>query len=125
MPARRQVTVQIGQLLVKGERAFAPHCQHPNEFPITQANEIGVLAVKLIHQSLGGRTLVLRNLLNESLVVEPMNGFELPILRSEFENQRLAFFHRHTSCLSKLLNQLLCAEVADLYLPRRHPCKTL
>ena len=80
--------VEVFEFLVKRERPIAAHGEQARQFPPAEANQVGVLGVEFVHQSVRWRGLMLRNLLNEGFVVEPMDLLELPILSREFEDQR-------------------------------------
>ena len=82
-PARRQMGIEVRQFLVERERPVAAHGEHPDELLVLQTDEIRVLRVKLVHEPLGGRRLVLRDFLDEGLVVEPVNLLKFPIFGRE------------------------------------------
>ena len=80
--------VEVFEFLVKRERPIAAHGEHARQSPPAEANQVSVLGVEFVHQPVRWRGLMLRNLLNEGFVVEPMDLLELPILSREFEDQR-------------------------------------
>src|SRR6185437_1888838 len=61
------------------------------------ANQVGVFRVKLVHQPVRRRGLVLRDFLDEGFVVQPMNLLELPIFVGGLKRQRLACAHKDLS----------------------------
>ena len=75
--------------MIERERAAAADREHAREFFPGETDQVGVLGVKLVHEPFGRRTLVLRNFLNEGFVVKPVDLFELPVFRREFENEGL------------------------------------
>ena len=81
------MNVEVGNFLIERERAIATRGQHAHDFLIVQADEIGVLSVKLVHEPVRGGRLVLRNFLHERPVVETMDHLELPVFGSEFEHE--------------------------------------
>jgi hypothetical protein len=86
-PARRQVGIQIGQLLVQGKGASSAGGDHADDPVIGHADEVGVFVVELIHQTRSARGLMLGDFLHKGPVIELMNLFELPVFRSDFELQ--------------------------------------
>src|SRR5262245_34177607 len=51
-PTRRQIRVQILQLLIEGERAVTARRQHAHEFGFFEANQVSVFRVELVHEPL-------------------------------------------------------------------------
>ena len=77
----------------RAKTAPAAHGKHPDEFLVAETNQIGVLGVKFVHEPLGGGRLVLRNFLNEGLVIQAVNLLEFPVFGCNFEYQRFLWIH--------------------------------
>ena len=82
-----QVRIEIGNFLIKRERTVAPRRQHADNLLVVETNEVGVLRVKLVHEPMGRRGVVLRNFLDEGAVVQAMDLLELPVFRGKFEHE--------------------------------------
>ena len=93
VPPGRQVRIEFRQFLVERERPVAAHGQHPDEFLVAEADQIGVLGVKFVHEPLDGGRLMLRDFLDEGPVVQAVNLLELPVFRRQFEYQRFRWIH--------------------------------
>ncbi len=88
LAVRRQVGVEVGKFLVEREWPVASHREHAGEFLIAETDQVRIFRVELVHQALRRRRLVLRNLLDECAVVEPVNLLELPVVRGDLEHER-------------------------------------
>ena len=76
------------ELLIERERTTASHGQHARQLPATQTNEVSVFCVEFVHQTMRGRSLMLRNLIDERFVIQAMDRFEFPIFGRSLEYQR-------------------------------------
>ena len=74
----------IGKPGVQRKRPISPDRQHCHQLIPAQGNQISILFMKLIHQPLRWRTLVLRNLFYKGSVVQPDGSVQIPNLHSQF-----------------------------------------
>jgi len=86
--AGRKMRVEVGELPIEREGPLAASRDHPDERVPVQANHVGVLALKAIDEPARRIRRMLWNLLDESTVVQPIDGFELPIFGDQLECQR-------------------------------------
>ena len=73
------------KLLVQREGVSASGRHHSNQLPVPYTDEVRVLVVELVDQEPVRVRLVLRNLLHEGLVVQPVDLLELPLLGGDLE----------------------------------------
>src|SRR5688572_20549729 len=66
---------------------------HANELVALQADRVSVFGLEFVDEAFVGVARVLRDFLDERFVIQPMNGFELPGLRSDLEFQRRLMAH--------------------------------
>jgi hypothetical protein len=78
--AWRQMAIEIGQLAVKRERPLRAKHDHADESRTTRRDDIGVLVMEAVDEATLGVRRMLRNFLDEGLVVEAMDRLELPRL---------------------------------------------
>jgi hypothetical protein len=84
---RAASTSRGGKALVERERPRAANSHHADDAVVTQPDYIRVLGVKTIDEEAVRRRCVPRDLLNECLVVECVNLFELERLGRELDAQ--------------------------------------
>jgi hypothetical protein len=71
---RRQIAVEPFQFTVERERSLTSHCHHANQIVVMQSNNVSVLTVKPVDQSPFNVRRMLRDLFDESPVIEFMDG---------------------------------------------------
>ena len=89
---RRQIRIEILELFIQRKRPLASHRQHADDLTVHNADDIGVLLMKLVYQDALGISLVLRDLLDKRLVIETVDLLELPGLRRYLEYMRACHF---------------------------------
>ena len=70
------MAVEVGQLLVERERACAASGDHADDFVTVETDRVGVLGVETVDQPLGVVRRMLRDLLDESPIVEPVDRLD-------------------------------------------------
>src|SRR6185437_7214591 len=107
------VRVEILQLLIERKWARATHGEHSDELLSRETDEIGIFRVKFVDETMGGRSVMLRNFLNECFVVEPVNLLELPIFVGGFKGQRLPCAHNDLSLSASIWRRSRRLEISS------------
>src|SRR5215203_1321025 len=81
----RHEFIQVMQLCIERERAFVAGANHAHQLVVPPALEVGVFAMKAINQPPFGVRLMLRNLLDENLIVEQMDLFAFSLSHGRTE----------------------------------------
>ena len=105
--AGRQVGVEAGHFLVERKRPLPPAGHHAHQAFAVQADGVGVVGVKLVHQPLLGVPRMLGDLLHERLVIQAVDRLEFPGPGCNLESQGRF----------RLLHSVLCALASALLLP--------
>ena len=78
---RRQVRIDVPELLVEGERPLPPNRQHADDRVVVYGDEVGVLVVETVDVAAVGVRRVLRDFLDEGVVGELEDLLEFRWLR--------------------------------------------
>jgi len=93
LATRREVAVEVRQLVIQGEWPLRAPCHHPDHAPLLHTDPIGVLLVKLVDEPSLGIWRMLGDLFDEGAVVEAMDLGELPFRGRQPEMQSFLGVH--------------------------------
>src|SRR6185503_10216569 len=79
--------------MIKRERPLNAPGNHAHEPFTLERYRVGIFRMELVDQPLVSIAGMLGNFLDECLVIEPMDGFELPVMLGNFEFQARFGFH--------------------------------
>jgi hypothetical protein len=83
--AGRQMGIEIGDFAVERKGPLAPDRHHAHDLAVAQHDEVGVFGVESVDQLAIRVGRVLRDLLDEGAVVEPVDLLELPRFRGDLD----------------------------------------